>query len=73
MSYLDLSGDSRPFGETAVFHLACVDQLFHRSGDIFNRNTRINAMLVEEIHRFDAQQLWRSSTLRSGGGALHAA
>ena len=30
-------------------HLACLDQLFHRAGNIFDWDVRIDAMLIEKI------------------------
>ena len=35
------------FGETEVLYLACVDQLFHRCGDILDRNVRIDALSIQ--------------------------
>src|SRR6185437_2921991 len=36
------------FGESEVLHLAFLNQLLHGSGDVFDRNVRIHAVLVEQ-------------------------
>src|SRR5579875_2435153 len=40
---------------TETFDLALGDQLPHGAGDIFDRHVRIDAVLVEQIDRLDAQ------------------
>ncbi len=37
------------FGETEVFYFAGLDEVFHGSGDVFDGNFEIDAMLVVEI------------------------
>jgi hypothetical protein len=48
------------FGEAEVFHFALADELFHGAGDVFDRHVRIDAMLIEEVDRLDAQSLERT-------------
>src|SRR5579871_3092777 len=37
------------FREPKMLHLAFVDQLSYRTGNVFDRNVRIDAMLIKEI------------------------
>jgi hypothetical protein len=43
-----------------VFHLALRDQLLDGSGDVLDRDVRIDPMLVEEVNGFDPNPLERS-------------
>jgi hypothetical protein len=43
------------FGQTEVLHFSFADQLFDRAGDVLHRHVGIDAMLVEEVDRLDAQ------------------
>ena len=40
------------FRQTEVFHFPFIDQIFNSTGYIFNRNRRINPVLVKQIDRF---------------------
>ena len=37
------------FGESEVLHLALLNQILHRSGDVFDRYIRVDPMLVEQV------------------------
>src|SRR3984893_2878178 len=43
-----------------VLHLAFLNQLFHRAGDIFNRHAGIDAVLIEHVDGIDPEPLARS-------------
>ena len=43
------------FRQAEMPHFAFLDQLFHRAGDVLDRHLRIDAMLIEQIDRLDAQ------------------
>ena len=48
------------FRKAEVLHLALLDQILHRSGDIFDRHVRIDAVLIEEVDDVGLQPLERS-------------
>src|SRR5207302_1000243 len=48
------------FRESEVLDLALLDQIFDRSGDVFDRHVRVDAMLVEQIDAVGAKPLERS-------------
>lgn len=54
-----------------MLDLASFDELFHRPGDIFDRNLAIDAMLVEEVDAIGAQTLQRR--ISNGADALRPA
>ena len=37
------------FGQPEVLHLALLDQVFHRTGDVLDRHVRVDAVLIEQI------------------------
>ena len=39
--------------------LPCLDQVLHRSGDVFDRHIRIDAVLIEQVDRIDLEPLER--------------
>src|SRR5207245_1077593 len=41
------------FGESEVADLALLNQVFHRARNVFDRNSRVNTVLVEEIDHPD--------------------
>jgi hypothetical protein len=42
-----------------MFDLACIDQFLHRTGHIFDRNVRIDAMLIEQIDTICSESFQR--------------
>jgi hypothetical protein len=40
-----------------VPHLALLDQILHGSGDVFDRNIRVNAVLIEQIDDISPETL----------------
>jgi hypothetical protein len=40
-------------GEPKVSYLSFLDQLFHGAGHVFDRDARIDAVLIEQIDDFD--------------------
>src|SRR4051794_33807492 len=46
--------------QTEVLHLALVDQVLHRTRDVFDRYVKIDAMLVIEVNRLDPESFQRS-------------
>ena len=45
------------FGQAEVLDLAGVDQLVDRSGDVFDRDVGVDAVLVEQVERVDLEPL----------------
>src|SRR4249919_196478 len=43
------------FREAEVLHLAFLNQVFHRSRDVFNRHLRVHPVLIEEVDRLDPE------------------
>ena len=52
-------GCGASLGQAEVPDLALRDQVLHRAGDVLDRHTRIDAMLIEEVDRLDPQSLQR--------------
>ena len=48
------------FRHSEVLHLPLLDEVFYRSGYIFDRNFRVNAVLIEKINGIDAQPFQRA-------------
>jgi hypothetical protein len=48
------------FRQAEVLHLALLDEVLHGSRDVFYRNLRIHAVLVEKINHIGLQSLERS-------------
>ena len=48
------------FGEAEVFDLACLDQIFHRSGDVFDGHVGVDAMLIEQVDDIDLEPFERA-------------
>ena len=46
-------------GQPEVPHLARVDQLLDRAGDVLDRDVRVDAVLVEQVDRVDPEPLQR--------------
>ena len=46
-------------GEAEVLHLALLDQLLDRAGDVFDRHVRVDAMLIEQVDAVGPQALER--------------
>ena len=47
------------FGQAEVLHLALLNQVLHRSRDVFDRHVRVDAVLVEEVDGLDLEPLER--------------
>ena len=47
--------------EAEVLHLALLDQVLHRPGDVLDRHVRVDAVLVEEVDGLDPEPLERAS------------
>ena len=47
-------------GQAEVLDLAGLDQLLHRTGDLFDRNLRVDPVLVEEVDRVGLQPAERA-------------
>jgi hypothetical protein len=47
------------FRKSEVLDLALLDQVFHRSSHVFDRHVGIDAMLIEQVDRFDLESLER--------------
>src|SRR5439155_4099598 len=47
-------------GKAELPDLACLNQVPYSSGDVFNRNVRVNAVLVEQIDGINLEALERS-------------
>ena len=47
------------FGKTEVLNLTLLNQILHRSGHVFDRHVRINAVLIEQIDRIGLESLER--------------
>src|ERR1700745_878552 len=47
------------FGQAKVLHLALLNQLFDRPGDVFNGHVWVNPMLIEQINHVGFQPLKR--------------
>jgi hypothetical protein len=43
-----------------VLHFPFGDELLHRPGNVFDRNPRIDTVLIEQVDRLDTQALQRS-------------
>src|SRR6202044_3134494 len=46
-------------GKPKVLHLALLDEIFHGSGNVFDRNIRIDTMLIEQIDDISSEPLER--------------
>ena len=55
-------------GQPEVLDLALGDQFADRAGDVLDRHVRVDAVLVEQVDRVDAQSL-RETPRRRGGSA----
>ncbi|MCY1368109.1 hypothetical protein D9M69_550730 [compost metagenome] len=62
------------FGEADGADFTLIDQVFHRADHIFDRDSRIDTVLIKEINRFDIEALQRG--FRHGadifGATVHA-
>ncbi len=47
-------------GHAEVLHLAGLDQLLDRAGDVFDRHLRVDPVLVVEVESLDAEPLQRA-------------
>jgi hypothetical protein len=50
---------SSRFGESEVLDLALLDQVFHRPSHVFDSHVGVDAMLIEQVDRFDLESLER--------------
>ena len=48
------------FRQAEVLDLACPDQVLDRSGHVFDRHVRVDAVLIVEVDGFDAEPLERA-------------
>ena len=48
------------FGQPEMLDLACLDQILHRPGHIFDGHVRVGPVLVKQIDGLDPQALERS-------------
>jgi hypothetical protein len=55
------------FGEAEVLDLAFVDQLLDRAGDVFDRDVRVDAVLVEQVDVVRPEPLQRAVDARADG------
>jgi hypothetical protein len=46
-------------GKSEVFHLTFLDEVFHRARHVFDRNIRINTVLIEQIDCISLKPLER--------------
>src|SRR6267143_5259878 len=57
---------ARGFRESEVLHLALLDEVFHGSGDVFDRHVGIYAVLIEQVDDIGLEALERCPAMATG-------